>query len=146
MTLIEFLTARLDEDETVARECAEVFPTPWEIADRGWRVRIYSAPVPDLGDHAEPGWERVPVVMEVEPDRNLEDPKWLSERVEHIARHDPARVLAEVAAKRAIVEGAVNYSPELEHGDNGEWALEMTLQALASVYVDHPDYRDEWKP
>jgi hypothetical protein len=26
-----------------------------------------------------------------------------------------------------------------------EWPCE-TLLALASVYADHPDYRDEWRP
>jgi hypothetical protein len=64
----------------------------------------------------------------------------------HIARHDPARVLAEVEAKRRIVEMGASYVPELEHGDNGEWALDATLRLLALPYADHPDYRQEWRP
>lgn len=55
------------------------------------------------------------------------------------------RLVAECAAKRAIVEQAATYSPELEHGDNGEWAFDVTLRALAAVYADHPDYQPEWK-
>ena len=39
-----------------------------------------------------------------------------------------ARVLAECAAKRAIIV----YSPP------------KTLQHLAAVYKDHPDYQQEW--
>ena len=39
-----------------------------------------------------------------------------------------ARVLAECAAKRAIII----YSPP------------KTIQYLAAVYADHPDYRQEW--
>ncbi|SDD41789.1 DUF6221 family protein [Auraticoccus monumenti] len=56
------------------------------------------------------------------------------------------RVLAECEAKRRIVTAARDYSPELEHGDNGEWALEMALQALALPYAEHEDYREEWRP
>ncbi|BCF84544.1 hypothetical protein RQCS_40890 [Rhodococcus qingshengii] len=60
----------------------------------------------------------------------------------HIARHDPARVLREVAAKRGIVakvrQGMVNIRifP-------GLWE---SMQLLAVPYDDHPDYREEWRP
>lgn len=62
----------------------------------------------------------------------------------HIARQNPARSLREVAAKRAILQAAADYSPELEHGDNGEWALDFALRALASAWSDHQDFRPEW--
>lgn len=81
------------------------------------------------------------------------------EQAEHIARHDPSRVLAQCAANRAVVR---------MHGDmNSDFASENvpsicevchdyyrhdaeywpcpTLRALAAVYKDHPDYRDEWR-
>lgn len=50
MTITEFLLARIAEDEAAARTCSEMFPSPWEVADRGWRVRIYASdvPIPDL--------------------------------------------------------------------------------------------------
>jgi hypothetical protein len=137
LTLTDFLLARLAEDEAAARACAEAFPSPWEVADRGWRVRIYAADVPDIGDHAEPGDTRAPCVIEVEPQRHhreLNDGGWLSDRVEHIARHDPARVLADVEAKRRIVEWDVE-----QPVDRG------VLNILASVYADHPDFREEWR-
>lgn len=63
---------------------------------------------------------------------------------DHIARHDPAHVLAVCKAHRAIVEAAREYSPELEHGDNGEWAFDVTLRAIASIYADRPGWREEW--
>ena len=68
---------------------------------------------------------------------------------DHIARHDPARVLAECEAKRRIVE---------IHGNGDAWcdycagyAEGMqdechTGRLLALPYADHPDYREEWKP
>jgi hypothetical protein len=56
----------------------------------------------------------------------------------------PERWMREVGAKRAILQAAAEYSPELEHGDNGEWALNLAVRTLASVWSDHPDYRTEW--
>jgi hypothetical protein len=53
----------------------------------------------------------------------------------------PARILAECAAKRAIVgwwtEGVIGYVRV-----NGE--LTNPLLPLAAVYANHPDYRQEW--
>lgn len=57
---------------------------------------------------------------------------------------EPKYMLAECEAHRRIVEEAQRYSPELEHGDNGEWAFDFVLRALASAYVDHPDWKPEW--
>jgi hypothetical protein len=51
----------------------------------------------------------------------------------HVARHDPARVLAECEAKRVIVK---------ESKPDEDWVLYV----LAAVYADHPDYLPEWKP
>lgn len=65
---------------------------------------------------------------------------------EHVANWDPERVLAECDAKQRIIEAASAYSPELEHGDNGEWAFDQTLRLLALPYADRPGYRDEWRP
>lgn len=75
----------------------------------------------------------------------------------HIARHDPARVLAECTAKRRIVEAsrseaidAAFYAvPELPADDDwahgAEWAFGLALRALAQPYADHPDFREEWR-
>ena len=78
------------------------------------------------------------------PIPDLESPRWLPANlkrrfgiisgyeVDHIARHDPSRVLRECAAKRAIIEAA-------EHG------YLSYVAPLAAVYSDHPDYREEWR-
>lgn len=52
----------------------------------------------------------------------------------HVARHDPARVLAECRAKRRLVE------------ELGAFRRGAALRLLAMPYADHPDYRQEWKP
>jgi hypothetical protein len=65
---------------------------------------------------------------------------WARER-DHIVRHDPARVLREIEAKRRIVD---RYAWLREHGDAGDAAWVLPL--LAAAYADHPDYRPEWAP
>lgn len=64
----------------------------------------------------------------------------------HIARHDPARVLAECEAKRRIVESCQRL--EEQSLDGAWWIVEQDaiLLALALPYADHADYREEWKP
>lgn len=85
-----------------------------------------------------------------------------TEVASHINRHDPARVLAEVEAKRAILnEHPPNDVPyawvkcsrcvETMSGRYQEdWEPQkypcQTLRILASVYADHPDYDLSWKP
>ena len=62
------------------------------------------------------------------------------------ARHDPTRVLAECAAKRAII-ALFNPDDKTETWDGEAWrasGIEDALLALAAVYADHPDYRQEW--
>jgi hypothetical protein len=72
---------------------------------------------------------------------------------DHIARHDPARALREVAAKRAIVE-AYRQSRDILMDNRETWDLvraavgaqRVTVTRLAAVWSDHPDYRAEWRP
>ena len=80
--------------------------------------------------------------------------------VEHIARHDPARVLAECSAKRRIVLACRDARPETTflgthppgmadfpaaaHGQHQLAAV--TLALLALPYAGHPHYRPEWRP
>jgi hypothetical protein len=83
------------------------------------------------------------IVAELEQSDSIDG--WLGDRLEHIARHDPARVLAEVAAKRQIVElHFLRSSGRLCNEDDDLWPCE-TLRLLARPYVDHPDYRHEWR-
>lgn len=63
--------------------------------------------------------------------------------VAHIARHDPARVLATVAARRVIVDEHTG-----QHEDNGLWVTDSymcrTLRAIASIYWDSYGYDVHW--
>ncbi|EPD94626.1 hypothetical protein HMPREF1486_03179 [Streptomyces sp. HPH0547] len=80
----------------------------------------------------------------------------------HIGRHDPARVLREIDAKRRITEvhhvvggwqdedghdlgdGCEECGHSEEYSDRGGWC--ETLRLLALPYADRPGYREEWRP
>ena len=53
----------------------------------------------------------------------------------HFARHDPARVLREVAAKRRALSRYLN---------DDEMVMWPVIVAIAAIYSDHPDYREDW--
>lgn len=53
------------------------------------------------------------------------------------------RLLAECAAKRVIVR-LWEETEEGTYGDQGPTVAAEAAYALAAVYADHPDYRQEW--
>lgn len=134
MTIVEFLLARSAEDEADARIAA---------ATEGWAWRAEDGSVIPV-DH------RYPSIVD-----------WVH-GAEHIARHDPARVLAECEAKRRIMELHAGDQPWDVHAcpgrgpDDDEWVVYEagqrvvevypcpTLRALAAVHADHPDYDPAW--
>jgi hypothetical protein len=124
--LVDFLKARLAEDEQAARDAPGL--GRWEV--QGYHVYDPSTPK-SLGPVASNaiGYAR------------------------HIARHDPARVLREVERDRGIIdilaEDAGAASGEVTQQDFGgeldRWMrATAVLRLLASVYDTHPDYRKEW--
>lgn len=61
---------------------------------------------------------------------------------EHIARHDPERVLREVEAKRRILAA-------YENTDRDGPVMDVptsVILLLALPYADRPGYREEWRP
>ncbi|HWU23250.1 MAG TPA: DUF6221 family protein [Nocardioides sp.] len=68
----------------------------------------------------------------------------------------PARVIAEVEAKRRVVQALGSAEVSLRNTEPGREphelmtgaanSLRAAVRMLAAVYVDHPDYRAEWRP
>ncbi|MCQ4119872.1 DUF6221 family protein [Rhodococcus tibetensis] len=119
MDIVDFLNARLDEDERIADEARCLVPGKWE--SRG--IDLIYADVDGVAGTL----------------RHEED-------AVHIARHDPARVLREVAAKRKIVE---TYREAREHPDYRTDPVlhamvkqhkQFALLPLTEVYREHPDF------
>ncbi|MEU2510536.1 DUF6221 family protein [Streptomyces syringium] len=139
--LVAFLHARLDEDEQAARACASA---PWAI-EIPPMVHVSAKAVRD----SKWKWGTLGYVASVERD---------ADRV-HIVRHDPARVLAEVEAKRRLLklheprhddytwicDTCSRYDTERQMRVY-EYAPCEHLKILALPYSDHPDYREGWRP
>lgn len=120
--LIAFVRARLDEDEAAAMAASD---GPWTA----WRGR------PGLGlrqlEHAVtlPGQAAGSLAP-------IATASWLD--AEHIARHDPARVLREVAAARGIL---AEYERRAGGGGYGYQAgLGFVIEQMARAWSDHPGY------
>lgn len=145
--LIAFLRARLDDDEAAARVAAALTRSPWTT--EGSTVMC--------GDGL--------------PVAGIEDGE--SATAAHIARWDPVRVLAEVDAKRRILDlhTGEHDCPEMHTGiypadwpasapwgKAGEcWAHPSvehfeadqpcpTVRLLALPYAGQDGYREEWRP
>lgn len=135
-TLTEFLNDCLDRDEAAAQKAAAVSSPRW-IDNGSLLMYLDDSPTP----FAEP-------LASVENYRQ-------DDALIHAARHDPARVLREVQAKRAILELAnmangldmqVDHEFRVGQRDEAEepYVGDLILRHLAAVYSDHPDYRKEW--
>jgi hypothetical protein len=141
MTLVEFLTARLDERERMAKAARDAAPPPWERrydedGDDRW-MDITASDGTAVID-TETGANGPPI-----------------EVAEHFALNDPAWVLADVESKRRIIqlhstsetsdfEGkslTITYCPICQN--DGECP---TLRLLALPDARHPDYLPEWAP
>lgn len=149
MTLLEFIEARLTEDEATAIAAAEALRCgchslnpddlhSWTAGDYASGVDLAGGLHPVVsgtGDWAE---DAIPKPVNI-----------------HIARHDPARVLREVEAKRRIARQCAAMDPDMTFvtdnalgfgpGDHTELAAQV-LALLALPYADHPDYDPSWSP
>lgn len=118
--LIAWLRAQLDDDERVARAAAD------GPARATWTYIEDDRALPYVVS-THPGADR----------RMVAHPEEL-EYGPHIARHDPARVLADIAAKRAILDG---------HALDTHWCPmgDALLLALAQPYAGRDGWREEWR-
>jgi len=119
MTLVEFLEARLAEDELMATAAIE------GAAD--WHVFYAYRDVKDGDGHY--------VV--------LADGQYPTvEQAAHIARHSPARILRQCEAARVVIAEYLRLDAV---GDLlGRAVAETVLRQLASVHSDHADFDVSW--
>jgi hypothetical protein len=141
--LVEFVQARLAEDEAAARAARDANTGAYTITegDAMWKADGMVSTQP----------HGLPVVgEEVDPDIRA-----------HIALHDPLRVLDETEAKRQMIPLACEPPSEIDslygcQHSAAEIAASKCrthppasiklLRLLAAPYGDHPDYRKEWRP
>ena len=146
--LAAFLTARLDEDEAVAKAATE---GPWAWAatgekDNSWAVAL----VGDADEEEKMLSGRIEAGDGIIIDPVCEGINGNLPDAAHIARHDPARALRRVDADRKILaeHQAVTRLADLTGQELGflGWYREWVLKNLAAVWSDHPDYDPAWRP
>jgi len=118
MTVVEFLEARVAEDELTAQAAVDGSPS--------WRVFYDYRDVKDADGH-----------YVVQADGSYPS----AEQAAHIARHDPARVLRGCTAIRAVIAELLRREAT---DDDSDPYLEDLVRELAAVYADHPDYDVAW--
>jgi hypothetical protein len=154
--MITFVREQLDEDERIAREAT---PGPWAADDD---QEVYS--------EVDDGPLNEPSVANCYRNPRTGD---RGANPQHIARHDPARVLREVEAKRKILDELLSLPHYMwqNHDDYGcpkvldaeSWRyvygtaeqvcdcgrdahVDRSLRLLAAIFSDRPGYREEWRP
>lgn len=119
-TIEEFIEARLAEDERLAQDASEQPGPVWDHALYEDYPGIYSSQIvceDELFAHVD-----------------YEPP------AEHIARHDPARVLRQCAALREVLGFGAALTSASQQID-----FENTvLLRIAAIWSDHPEYQQEW--
>ncbi|MGR6922587.1 DUF6221 family protein [[Actinomadura] parvosata] len=124
--LLGFAHARLDEDEQTAQACAGA---PWAIeVPPMLHVSVKAR------QESKWKWGKLGYVATVERDEDRA----------HIARHDPARTLRDVQARRKTLlrcqEEMLSGIPRLVH------FARMTVWEMSQRWNDHELFNEGWKP
>lgn len=182
MELREFIEQRISEDEQWARaasapyEYATGATAPeggvhwtWALGENWEPTTVDPALDEWVGGEANYGCDVQLVTVEQWQMPNRSTPQYAANTIVefratwagHIVRHDPARVLRDVAAKRRILEmwedpadvahlpdGVVDGRDPDERDEQIATAsvIDVIVRDLAAVYAEHPDYRQEWSP
>lgn len=154
MTLMEFCTERLAEDEQKARAASD---GPWRYNER----KYHHLPGTSLISEAVFAGPAGPDALCVATTGDYDDPQSMRD-ADHIARHDPTRALRQVEAGRRTL---ARHKPNPQWSDMVTWADACMgcgvtgpcgdpntehmdecpeLRNLASIWADHDDYLPRW--
>ena len=128
--LVDYLLARLDEEEDAAKRAGFGWGADWAAEDR-----------------FTDGYEYAVIVAQGSIDAVTSED---GDVVRHIAIHDPARVLAEIAAKRAVLDHAERRcSDAATSGDPSACLIAggvlEAVERLAQVYAGRDDFDPAWR-
>ncbi|MEV0950686.1 DUF6221 family protein [Promicromonospora sp. NPDC050249] len=122
MTITEFLIARLDEDESIARAADSASSPPGEAHGEP----AVAAPfLPEQQRHID-RWSATRVLVDIAAKRTIVE-----------TYEELGRVLAKASDSGRVDEAAVTR--------NLFAGLQVAVLAHAMVFADHPDYRAEWR-
>ncbi|MFF4346838.1 DUF6221 family protein [Streptomyces sp. NPDC001530] len=138
--LVEWFGEQLDEDERITREATPGWWTPW----RRSMTHVLKDLIHSVVTQGQKPGDRAKIVTA----------SWSD--AEHIARHNPARVLREIDAERQVLRDLEQAEFTLSKAEprtaphdlmtGAVNALRRTVRLLALPYADRPGYREEWRP
>jgi len=136
--LVTWLRTQLDEDASRAHNLdGRRAPSPWQAKGDGYGAYVEAADGTIIEERGGGMYMAVAT---------------------HIAHWDPARVLAEVDAKRRILDEIVPEANGLDSSVDLDrrigirdqtvepYCSDQLVRLLALPYADRPGYRDEWRP
>lgn len=123
--MIEFVNARLDEEERWAKNATQGV---WKL----WGMDVYA----DQLDNSN-----LDDAVKVADVRSSVPGQLRTWNAVHIAAHDPARVLRQCAFLRALLPLA---KMEVIDFVDDVWDGEGLAQSLAAIWSDHYAYQKEW--
>lgn len=135
--MVEFIKAQLDEDEAGAHSSGPA-RVAWLTYRKDSGEMLYTTVAAEVG-HGDV-W--------------IADGRELAPPASAMVVYDPARVLADVAAKRAVIELYETARTALEASDGtilaGTAKLNLraygnALRALAAAYASRPGFKPEWR-
>ncbi|MFF7550912.1 DUF6221 family protein [Streptomyces canus] len=148
--LVRWLGEQLDEDERIARAAISVVgdvpgAANWRFGnaftDEGGTYWQITTRTPDIE-----GFGPVELVGSGMSGGGAHEP----EIARHAVEHDPARVLAEIDAKRQLLTAYAHAADrdvnEVEYAHGYANALGEAVRLLALPYASRPGYREEWRP
>lgn len=140
-TILAFVIGCLNEDEQIARDAG--FSPQAKARQREWAAQPTQWPG---GEH--PFLDGVKVTDRAGVATLIANGE---SRALHAARHDPAAVLDDIAAKRSIVilHGNYDTDPCLKLDDGAAWDPQLyrpclTLRYVARGYARRPGFLQEW--
>lgn len=140
-TITDFLLERIAEDVLAARAAAwdDDDYLAWELAETygSWDVTAVT----------QKNGRRTAITCDSE---GIYDSVVTIEAGQHIARWDPARVLAVCQANKQLVLDFIEYDANADAISEPTGLLgrvaERALEHMAALYADHPDYDPAWSP
>jgi hypothetical protein len=120
MTLIEFLEARVAEDELMATAAIEGATADWHVLYAYRDIKDGDGHYVVLADGLYPS----------------------AAQAAHIARHSPGRILRQCEVAREVIAEFLRL--DALDDQQGRLVAESVMKRLASVYDDHPDFDPAW--
>lgn len=144
MDISAFLSAQFDTDEAAARAAQDADPAPWSVSISPSSTRERST---EHGSGLVIAADGVSL-WDCEGASGL---CMTAPTANHVARWDPTRVLAEVAAKRRILERHAQCGAGAglcDHAHRRPVSIESgrcgTLRDLAAPYAGRPGFKPAW--